>query len=275
MTAPASMNGLRQFGTGNVARVRAAAFGYHEVTDDPTDSGFQRPGARPYTLSRAAFADHLQAIAAGPVRPALVTDVDPLAAARHVLLTFDDGGRSALDAGAMLERHGWRGHFFIVSGRIGSPTFLDRSGIEELSAAGHIIGSHSHTHPNIFREQTRAQMMEEWRVSADRLAQMLGRPCTTASVPGGHISQTVLESAGAAGFRALFTCEPVVTPWRVGDCWVYGRYLVKVGASPARVAALAALRGWESALLLRRVKNAARRTFPALYRRYVASTTQE
>src|SRR6185503_19402527 len=28
---------------------------YHEVTDDPTSSGFQRPGALPYTLSRAAF----------------------------------------------------------------------------------------------------------------------------------------------------------------------------------------------------------------------------
>ena len=26
---------------------------YHEVTDDPTTSGFQRPGALPYTLTRA------------------------------------------------------------------------------------------------------------------------------------------------------------------------------------------------------------------------------
>ena len=38
---------------------------YHEVTDDPKTSGFQRPGALPYTLTKDAFARHLDAIAGG------------------------------------------------------------------------------------------------------------------------------------------------------------------------------------------------------------------
>src|SRR2546427_752987 len=37
-----------------------AGFGYHEITDDPSASGFQRPGARPYTLTPRAFAAHLE-----------------------------------------------------------------------------------------------------------------------------------------------------------------------------------------------------------------------
>ena len=58
------------------ASPEVAGLMYHEVTDDPTTSGFQRPGALPYTLTRAAFASHLHAIAGGPLKPELVTDVD-------------------------------------------------------------------------------------------------------------------------------------------------------------------------------------------------------
>src|SRR5437870_2886166 len=39
-----------------------ATFTYHDVTDDPGDSGFQRPAAMPYKLSTAAFQGHLDAI---------------------------------------------------------------------------------------------------------------------------------------------------------------------------------------------------------------------
>src|SRR5438105_301789 len=73
---------------------------YHEVTDDPRTSGFQRPGALPYTLSRSAFADHLNAIAGGKLTPELVSDLtltgNGNAKHRHLVLTFDDGGASAM-----------------------------------------------------------------------------------------------------------------------------------------------------------------------------------
>lgn len=36
---------------------------------------------------------------------------------------FDDGGASALLAAMALERHGWRGHFFVVSDLVGKPGF--------------------------------------------------------------------------------------------------------------------------------------------------------
>ncbi len=250
-----------------------ATFMFHEVTDDPTSSGFQRPGAMAYKHSRQAFARCLDQIATAPQQPELVTAVDLTQPGRHILLSFDDGGKSALVAADELERRGWRGHFFIVTSLVGSRTFLSAEEIRALQRAGHLIGSHSHTHPNIFRDQSPGRMVEEWRASCDQLAQLLGEPCLSASVPGGDISSRVLESARTAGLRYLFTSEPWITPRRLGECWMLGRYSVKVGTSAARVGELAQFRGWTSALLRRRIKVLATRAFPPLYRLYIRART--
>lgn len=252
-----------------------AAFCFHEVTDAPRSTGFQRRGAVPFTLSRGAFADHLDAIASSAWRPRRVTELDQGATDRCLMLTFDDGGRSALDAAAELSRRGWQGHFFIVTGRIGTPTFLSRDGVRQLHQAGHIVGSHSHTHPDIFRELSPQAMLAEWQTSAAVLSDLLGTRCESASVPGGEISQAVLESGAAAGYRYLFTVEPRLRPYDVSGCRIFGRYMVKVGTSPSRTAQLAGFRGWTSALLLRRLKAVARRSAPPLYRHVVRRRSQE
>src|SRR5207249_2262720 len=93
-----------------------------------------------------------------------------------------------------------------------------------LSGATSTHSPEPRTHPHIFREQTLDQMVGEWRTSCDRLADLLGEPCTVASVPGGDISPVVLQSAAVAGLHYLFTSEPTPVPERVGGCWVLGRY---------------------------------------------------
>lgn len=251
-----------------------ASFGYHDVTDDPTASGFQRPAARAFKLTLPAFRSHLDRIAAAGVTPAIVTALDPAGPGRHVCLTFDDGGRSAVAAGDELSRRGWRGHFFIVTSLLGTATFLAPTEIRYLRSCGHVIGSHSHTHPDIFRDLSRERMLEEWRVSADVLSALLGEPCLAASAPGGDISPLVLRSADAARFRYLFTCEPEVAPRRVGDCWVLGRFLPKIGTRPGRVAELAQFQGWLGARMVRRAKVLARWSLPPLYRWYVRRRTR-
>ena len=257
------------------ADTAVATFAYHDVTDLPQESGLQRPGAAAYTLGRAAFSQHLDAIANGSLRPELVTAIDLTAPGRHVLLTFDDGGRSALHVADDLSRRGWLGHFFIITDRIGARTFLNAEGIRYIHRCGHVIGSHSHTHPDIFREQTPAQMDDEWRTSRDRLADLLGEPCTVASVPGGDISPLVLESAAAAGLRFLFTSEPTLAPQSVAGSWVLGRFCPKTTTSSHRIGELAGFRGWERAMLVRRLKAVARTLLPGAYRYYVGRQARE
>ncbi len=157
-------------------RPELATFTYHDVTDDPSDSGFQRPAAMRYKLSRAAFARHLDAIGAGGP-PSRIFDVNLAIPGRHRLLTFDDGGQSAVAEADEIARRGWLGHFFVVTRLIGTRRFLTVSEVRYLRSCGHVIGSHSHTHPDIFREQPRTRMDDEWRVSSDILAQILGEPC--------------------------------------------------------------------------------------------------
>ena len=250
---------------------------YHEVTDDPTTSGFQRPGALPYTLTRAAFDRHMEAIASGPLKPELISEFDLRADGkqRHLLLTFDDGGASAMYVADELARRGWKAHFFIITGRIGERTFLKPADIRTLRSAGHIVGTHSHTHPDIFRSLPRELMGTEWRVSRAILEALLGEPCVAASVPGGDISRVVLESAGEAGIRYLFTSEPWLAPERIADTWILGRVILKAGVSAATVRQLVAFRGWQRVQLLRRLGGIARSLFPPLYAQYVRLRTRE
>jgi peptidoglycan/xylan/chitin deacetylase (PgdA/CDA1 family) len=255
------------------ARAEVACLMYHEVTDDSGTTGFQRPAARHYALTPRAFGEHLERLGQAAIAPALVDGVDLHQPGRHLVLTFDDGGSSALYAAEQLAARGWRAHFFIVTSRIGERTFLDQAGIRDLGALGHTVGSHSHTHPDIFRDLTHARMLQEWRVSALILEDLLGTPCTTASVPGGDISATVLESADDAGIKFLFTSEPWTTPRMVGECWVLGRICLKAGTSADQVADLVQFRGWRRARLERGLKGLARHSMAPLYRLYVERST--
>jgi peptidoglycan/xylan/chitin deacetylase (PgdA/CDA1 family) len=256
-------------------RIRIASLTYHDVTDDPTSSGFQRRGARSYCTTTANFRRQLDAIERSQQAPGRITDVDWSRAGRHLMLTFDDGGRSALDAGAELCRRGWRGHFFVTTALIGQRTFLQAADIRELRSQGHIIGSHSHTHPDIFRELPMPAMLTEWRVSRDLLSQLLGEDVVVASVPGGDVSGPVFHTAASAGYRFLFTSEPRPVPQRIDACWVLGRAVLKRGATPRYVGQLAELDGWRREAVKRTLKNSARRTFPGLYRRYVRALAAE
>jgi len=252
-----------------------ATFGYHDVTDSPESSGFQRDGALPYKLEIVAFREHLNRIAAGTALPSLVTSIDFSQPGRHLLLTFDDGGKSALTIGDELCRRGWRGHFFVSTAFIGRRTFLNAAEIRHLKNCGHIVGSHSHNHPDIYRELSWERMVVEWQQSADILTQILSEPCTTAAVPGGEISHTVLRSAAAAGIRYLFTSEPWVEPRIVSGAWVLGRFCAKASTSPDEISRLAQFRGWRKKLLVRRLKQVIGRSVPPLYRLYVGRSTRE
>ena len=242
---------------------------YHEVTDDPTSSGFQRAAALPFKLRRRDFSMHLEELAAVGRTPARAVDLDFAMPGRHLLLTFDDGGMSALHASDALLQRGWRAHFFITTGKLGTRTFLDAAGVRALHAAGHVVGTHSHSHPNVFRALEPAQMLAEWCDSRARLEDIVGAEVISASVPGGDSSPSVERSAALAGLRLLFTSEPELSPRRAGHAWVLGRACVKTTTSLASVRALASFRGWRRRWMIWRAKDVARTALDPAYRRWV------
>ena len=215
---------------------------YHDVVDADRcrDSGFDAGDADIYKLTRRAFGDHLARLAAIGAPPELA----PCTAPSRWMITFDDGGASALAAIApALEARGWRGHFFMTTGWLGEPAFLSADGLRELVARGHLVGSHSHTHPLAMSSLSRGELLREWRDSSEILAGVLGERPTIASIPGGAYSRTVAETAGEAGIRVLFTSEPTPRVWHVGPVTCYGRYTVQHRTPPDTALAFATGRG--------------------------------
>jgi peptidoglycan/xylan/chitin deacetylase (PgdA/CDA1 family) len=208
--------------------LRAACLLYHDVIDsiDWDSSGFTGPGTAKYKLSRSEFQAHLAAIARTRDTPAIMAN--ELANAREeafpFLLTFDDGGESATLTANLIEKHGWRGHFFVTAAQIGNKGFLNAEQIRSLRKNGHVIGSHSFSHPVRMSHCSHQELTDEWTRSVRILSEILGEQVDTASVPGGYYSKQVGETASTSGIRVLFNSEPTTVVHAVPGCLVVGRY---------------------------------------------------
>jgi peptidoglycan/xylan/chitin deacetylase (PgdA/CDA1 family) len=227
--------------------VNAIGLMYHDVvSDDRHDaSGFPGGDAARYKITPAQFGDHLRAIRRRlPQRPAtvdsLALDSVVCTSGFRCFLTFDDGGVSAQFAADALEEFGWRGHFFVTTGCIDRAGFLTRSAVQDLRRRGHVIGSHSCTHPLRMAACPPARLQEEWRRSIQTLETILGAPVVSGSVPGGACSRAVTDAAAAAGIRVLFTSRPTGRVRRHGDLLLIGRYAVRRSTAAERAAAVAA-----------------------------------
>lgn len=259
--------------------MRCLALEYHDIVrEDPDASGFPGGAAASYKLHRTLFDGHLEAIERSGVRVESVRDLSAARMRLPVLLTFDDGGSTALsEAAPALARFGWHGHFFVTTGRIGTAGFLGAPEIRELQVSGHTIGSHSVTHPVRFSALTRAEMLREWRESRDALSQLLSRTVETASVPGGYFSRAVAETAAEAGYTSLFTSEPTTRLSTVDGCTIIGRFTLRHATPPGAAAALATgrraalAREWALWNAKKLAKGAGLRPYLALRRRLLGA----
>jgi peptidoglycan/xylan/chitin deacetylase (PgdA/CDA1 family) len=128
--------------------------------------------------------------------------------ARQVILTFDDGTRGQLRAAEILERHGFRGIFFIIPTRItsGDEHYLNADDVERLARAGHRVAAHGYEHRSLPGSGT------EVAASLVRSTRMLGeRARPTArydfAFPFGHYTDAIAEAV-AGGYRYLHTVNP-------------------------------------------------------------------
>jgi len=227
--------------------MKALTLLYHDVVPpgDYRSSGFQSPDANIYKLDRADFDSHLTAIAAITGRHVglAVEALDP--PDTQLRLTFDDGGASAYTCIAdMLEERGWRGHFLVTTDYISQPGFLSPAEIRALQKRGHIIGSHSCSHPARMARCSAAELDREWRESVATLTAILGEAVQVASVPGGYFSHEVACAAAQAGIHVLFNSEPMTGSRTVDGCMILGRFSVQRGVPAEWVAAVAAGAAW-------------------------------
>lgn len=210
--------------------VKAISLLYHDVVDSghEDESGFPGRSASLYKLTWSLFEEHLEALTEAGATPVLVDEESRgHQAGRPLLLTFDDGGASAERIGERLARLGWPAHFFVPSDFVGRRAFLDAERIRALHELGHLVGSHSCSHPSWMSRCSWEQLLREWSASVDRLSEILDERVEVGSVPGGHYSAEVARAAAAAGIKVLFTSEPRMSTWEVDGCLVIGRYSIQ------------------------------------------------
>ncbi|HXM42401.1 MAG TPA: polysaccharide deacetylase family protein [Bryobacteraceae bacterium] len=228
--------------------MKAISIGYHDIVDErqrPPNDGSRHSGR--YKLDRGHFRAHLDSIRRN-VDHASVRVIDRARQWHGLMplyLTFDDGAASsyAIVAGELEER-GWRGHFFVTTDWTGRPGFLDAQQIRELHARGHVIGSHSCSHPARMSKLSWAELLREWKGSCAILSHILQEPVLTASVADGYYSRKVGKAAAEAGIQVLFTSEPSARVSVVDGCLILGRYSIQ-SHTPADVSgAIAARNRW-------------------------------
>jgi peptidoglycan/xylan/chitin deacetylase (PgdA/CDA1 family) len=211
---------------------------YHDVVTEGAEdtSGFPGRDAALYKVTAEQFASHLDAIK----QSASKSDPPDLPDLPDLTITFDDGGASAMRAADLLEARGFIGCFFVTANCIGTRGFVSDGDIRDLARRGHVVGSHSCSHPLRMGHCSWPQLLDEWTRSRAILCNILGSDVRVASVPGGDFAPQVAEAAAHAGITALFTSEPTRASRKLFGLTLHGRFTIQKWTTAATAAALAA-----------------------------------
>ncbi len=133
--------------------------------------------------------------------------LDCVAHRSDVAISFDDGNASDVEQAlpALLER-GLSATFFVVSGRLGAPHFLDEAGMRALAAAGMMIGCHGMRH-RPWRGLDERALHEELVEARTVLERTVGRQITRAACPFGSYDRRVLRTLRGWGYEHVYTSD--------------------------------------------------------------------
>ena len=118
----------------------------------------------------------------------------------ELALTFDDGPNATWTPRLLeiLARHDVRATFFLLGSRAeGKPELVRR-----IAAAGHVIGNHSWSHPNLARTSA-SRVREELERTNETLEQITGMPVNFFRPPFGARRPAVLRIARELGLTPV------------------------------------------------------------------------
>lgn len=203
---------------------RFVALVYHDVHPGREfDYGPIGRSATMYHVPEAAFLRHLRFIAESgltvlglhALREWFVGRAASLPAP-GVLLCFDDGWRGAVErAATALAERALPAFFFVTTDFLGRPCFAAPAELRNLSPALFTVGSHGVTH-RMLSSLPPAEIRRELADSRARLEDLLGRPVTALSVPGGAVDGRVSALAEEVGYTEVFTSTVGLNPTASG-----------------------------------------------------------
>lgn len=180
---------------------------YHQIRDF---RGGDSKTARDYIVPPARFREQMQLLADSGYNTILPdqliqylkygTALPP----KPVMLSFDDSDLSQFEvAKAELDKHRFKGVFFIMTVVLNKPGYMRSEHVKQLAEEGHVIASHSWDHKN-----TRKFTEEDWAVQIDKpskqLSQITGRPVGYFAYPFGLWNHEAAQGLADRGFKGAF-----------------------------------------------------------------------
>ncbi|MGH9600428.1 MAG: polysaccharide deacetylase family protein, partial [Terracidiphilus sp.] len=127
----------------------------------------------------------------------------------ELALTFDDGPNPRWTPRLLdvLAEHGVRATFFMLGGFAAAEPEL----VRQVAAAGHLVGNHSWSHPNLARSSS-ARIRQELLRANETLEQILGAPVRYFRPPFGARRPAVFRIARELGLQPVLW-NAMTTDW--------------------------------------------------------------
>lgn len=124
--------------------------------------------------------------------------------AKPIILSFDDGDLEQFTVGyPELEKHGFKGVFFIMTIATGKKNYMSSEMLKELSDNGHVIGSHTWDHHNV-KGYTAEDYNVQFAGSKQKLESITGKPVEHFAYPFGVWNEAALPALQERGYKSAF-----------------------------------------------------------------------
>jgi peptidoglycan/xylan/chitin deacetylase (PgdA/CDA1 family) len=136
---------------------------------------------------------------------------------KPVMLTYDDTDEEQFSiAKPEMDKHGFKGVYFIMTISIGRPRYMSKEQIKQLADEGHVIGSHTWRHDRVDRLKDsntieyrgKKIVVNEWDFqltnTKNQLEEMTGKPVEYFAFPFGIWSKNALPEIEKRGYKMAF-----------------------------------------------------------------------
>ena len=164
---------------------------YHRIADGPKGD---------YKVSPATFAAHLKILSDSgyhSVSPSQLYDYlvyNKALPDKPFMITFDDSrAEHSVIAAPMLEKHGFRGVFFIMTITYNKKNYMTKDQIAQLAKAGHTVGLHSWDHTMAVKYKTPEDWKKEVVEPKKKLESITGMPVEYWAYPNGVFNHVAAQ----------------------------------------------------------------------------------
>lgn len=190
-----------------LSRLQVPILCYHQIRDYRASDS---KTARDYIVPVSSFSEQMQSLADSGYHTILpdqlydyLTTGTPLPS-KPVMITFDDTREDQYSAALPeLNKHGFKGVFFIMTVALNKPGYMSREQVKQLADSGHTVGSHTYDHKNV-KTYTSDDWVEQIQKPSQQLQTITGKPVEYFAFPFGLWNKEAIAKLKDHDFKAVF-----------------------------------------------------------------------